>query len=126
MFGKLFGNKEEKKEVVKSKINWVLLESVAQIDEVISKSQNELVGVFKHSTRCSISRTTLKRFEQNFPENANITMYYIDLLNFREVSNEVGIRFQVIHQSPQLLVIDKGNAIRHASHYDILELSLER
>ncbi len=35
-------------------------------------------------------------------------LYYLDLHSNREVSNETGYKFQVMHQSPQLLVIRNG------------------
>jgi bacillithiol system protein YtxJ len=47
-------------------------------------------------------------------------------LSYREVSNEIGYKFQVIHQSPQLLVIKNGVAVAHASHGAINELDLEK
>ena len=37
----------------------------------------------------------------------DLDLYYLDLLNYRDVSNEVGYKFQVMHQSPQMLVIKK-------------------
>lgn len=126
MFKNIFGkNKEEteKKEEFKSNINWIPLTSIEEINKIKEASKSEHIGVFKHSTRCSISKTVLKRFEENFPEHLNITMYYIDLLNYREVSSEIGFAFQVIHQSPQFLLIRDENAIADASHYDILDIN---
>lgn len=128
MFKNIFGKgkaKPEKKEV-KSKINWIPLTSLAEIKKIKEDSKDKHIGIFKHSTRCVISTTTLKRFQGNFPEGLDITMYYIDLLNNREVSAEVGYEFQVIHQSPQLLIIKDGRAISHASHYDIAEMDLNQ
>ena len=126
MFKNIFGknkDKSEQKEEIVSKINWKPLTSIEEINKIKAASKNEYIGVFKHSTRCSISRTVLKRFEDSFPESLNITMYYIDLLNYREVSSEIGLAFQVIHQSPQFLLIRDENAIAHASHYDILDIN---
>ena len=39
-----------------------------------------------------------------------------DLLQFRHISNEIAQRFQVEHQSPQLLVLDNEKVIGHTSH----------
>ena len=55
---------------------------------------------------------------------SNLKVYYLDLLNFRELSNEVGYKYQILHESPQLLVIKKGIAVTHSSHYDIAALDL--
>jgi len=53
-------------------------------------------------------------------------LYYLDLLNFREVSNEVGYKFQVMHQSPQLLVIKNGVVVAHESHGAINDMDLSK
>jgi len=86
-----------------------------------------MVAVFKHSTRCSISRGVVKQFENSFDEDlSTLKIYYLDLLSFREISNEVGYQFQVLHQSPQLLVIKNEVAVTHASHYDIMSIDLKQ
>jgi bacillithiol system protein YtxJ len=47
-------------------------------------------------------------------------------LNYRNISDEVGHTFQVMHQSPQLLVIRNGVSVHNASHYDITQIDLAR
>ena len=56
----------------------------------------------------------------------NIKVYYLDLLNYRDVSDEVGYLFQVMHQSPQLLVIRNEVAVFNASHYDITTMNIQQ
>jgi bacillithiol system protein YtxJ len=55
-----------------------------------------------------------------------ITPYFLDLLNHRDVSNEIANRFDVFHQSPQILLIKNGKAIFSTSHDDIDAKFLER
>jgi len=65
-------------------------------------------------------------FKETFDlEKEQADFYYLDLLSYRSVSNEVGIKFQVIHQSPQLLVIKNGVVVASASHGAISDLVLE-
>ncbi|MBS3992630.1 MAG: bacillithiol system redox-active protein YtxJ [Bacteroidetes bacterium] len=100
---------------------WIALTTVNQLDE-IQKNKNEVCAIFKHSTRCGISRSVLSKYEKSKIGNLEgIKYYYLDLLNYRELSNEIASRFKVIHQSPQLLIIEKGVVVEHASHYEILE-----
>ena len=40
----------------------------------------------------------------------------MDLLNYREVSNQIATLFEVEHQSPQVLLIKDGACVYHASH----------
>lgn len=116
---------EENKEVI-SNINWIPLKSLEQLEEVNQISKQETVLIFKHSTRCGISKMVIKMFEKQFDESmSNLKVYYLDLLNYRELSNEVGYKYQVLHQSPQLLVIKNGIALESASHYDITTINLK-
>ncbi|TYP98872.1 bacillithiol system protein YtxJ [Tenacibaculum adriaticum] len=129
IFENIFGktsNSSENKEHEESKIKWIPLTSIQQIKEIKNLSKTNLVGIFKHSTRCVISRTVLDRFQQVFPENNSIKMYYLDLLNYRDVSNEIEVAFQVLHQSPQFLLIKEENPILHASHYDITQINFQK
>jgi bacillithiol system protein YtxJ len=56
----------------------------------------------------------------------DLKVYYLDLLSFRNISDEVGYAFQVMHQSPQLLVIKNGVAVANASHYEITTLDIQK
>ena len=69
----------------------------------------------------------IRQFEKKFDENMqNAKVYYLDLLSYRTISNEVGYTFQVLHQSPQLLVIKNETAVGKASHYDINAVNLQQ
>jgi bacillithiol system protein YtxJ len=102
-------------------MNWNKLTSEAQIDQVIAASEEKPVLLFKHSTRCSISSMSLDRLLRNWKEedSERITPYYLDLIAFRSVSNLVAERFGIPHESPQVLLIQKGKVTYHESHYGI-------
>jgi bacillithiol system protein YtxJ len=118
IFNSLFGSSEEKK-VTESKINWIPLQFVRQLDEMVAVSGQKPAVIFKHSTRCSISRFALKQFENEFALEDKVDAYFLDLIEYRDVSNEIANRFQVVHQSPQLLLIKNGQSVYDASHSDI-------
>lgn len=118
LFNSLFGSSEEKKER-ESKINWIPLQHVGQLDEMVAFSEQKPALIFKHSTRCSISRFALKQFENEYALEDRIDAYFLDLLEYRDISNEIANRFQVTHQSPQLLLIKNGQSVYDASHSDI-------
>jgi bacillithiol system protein YtxJ len=50
--------------------------------------------------------------------------HYLDLLNHRDISNAIAERFDVVHQSPQVVLIKDGKVIDHASHEGINALEL--
>jgi bacillithiol system protein YtxJ len=118
IFNSLFGSSEEKK-VTESKINWIPLQFVGQLDEIAALSEEKPAVIFKHSTRCSISRFALKQFENEYALEDKVDAYFLDLIEYRDVSNEIANRFQVVHQSPQLLLIKNGQSVYDASHSDI-------
>jgi bacillithiol system protein YtxJ len=117
----LFNSNKPQKEPQKG-FSWKPLTSVFQLDEIVEFSKTKTIVLFKHSTRCGISRMVLSRFEESLADNQKEVVFcFLDLLSFRDVSDEVAARFQVLHQSPQLLVIKNGSCVAHGSHYEILE-----
>jgi len=117
LFKSLFGDSIE--EATNSKLDWKPLIDIGQLDEIVDLSNEKPVAIFKHSTRCNISRMALKQFENEFNLQDKIDIYFLDLLSYREISNEIANRFNVMHQSPQILLIKNGKAIYHDSHSDI-------
>ncbi len=126
IFKQLFSSSNQDKEPQKQ-LPWIPLITIDQLDSLVEQSKTKPVVIFKHSTRCGISSMTMRQFESNYavPENT-IALYYLDLIANREISNEVAIRFQVIHQSPQMLIIQNGTTVHSASHYEIQPSSIER
>ena len=71
------------------------------------------------------------RLERGWNINDNdIEMYYLDLLNYRNISDKIASAFNVEHQSPQLIVLSEGDVLYHASHGEIdagiLKKSIEK
>jgi bacillithiol system protein YtxJ len=125
LFNSIFGSSDEKKEKL-SNVNWIPLQLMGQLDEIIALSKEKPVLIFKHSTRCSISRFALKQFENEFDLQNQIDAYFLDLLEFRAISNEIASRFGIMHQSPQLLLIKEGKVLYDASHSDIQANELKK
>ena len=121
VFSNLFGS-SEKQNNSNSRINWISLTDLGQLNEIITLSNEKPVVIFKHSTRCIVSRTALKQFENEFDVEtfqSNVFTYFLDLIVHRDISNEIASRFGVYHQSPQLLLIKDGKSVYDVSHNDI-------
>jgi|TARA_B110000495_G_scaffold113202_1_gene97941 bacillithiol system protein YtxJ len=102
------------------RINWKTLELENQLTEFIELSKSKPIAMFKHSTRCSLSSVVKSRLERAWNINDNdIDMYYLDLLNYRNISNKIVSLFAIEHQSPQLIVLHQGKVLYHASHGEI-------
>ncbi len=123
MFKKLFGSSEPKEEKI---MPWLPLSTIDQLETIADQSKTKTQLIFKHSTRCGISRMVMNQFVSAYDLDVNADLHYLDLLNYRDVSNEVGYKFQVMvmHQSPQLLVLRNGVVVAHASHGAINEMDL--
>ena len=96
-------------------MNWIQLESAEQLNQI--KQQQGYSLIFKHSTRCSISMMAKRRFELDWEDlPADMPLYFLDLIRYRDISNQVAQIFQVHHESPQLLLIKDGECILDQSH----------
>lgn len=99
-------------------MQWKNITDISQINDI--KDQKGYSLIFKHSTRCSVSMMAKRRFEMDWdviPEDTSL--YFLDLISFRPISAEIAEKFQVHHESPQILVIKDGDCILDASHGDI-------
>jgi bacillithiol system protein YtxJ len=96
---------------------WTPLNSLEKWEEILVRSHDEPQLVFKHSTRCGISRMVLRNFESEWKGAA--ACHYLDLLACREVSDKIARDTGVQHQSPQVLLIYKAKSVLDASHQSI-------
>lgn len=121
LFDKVFKSQRgiSKEEI--TEIPWHPLTDNRQIHEFKEESVEKLIVVFKHSTRCGISRMVLSNFEKEFDleKEEGIKLYFLDLIANRDISNEVANHFDVQHESPQLLVIKDQKVVHHSSHHSI-------
>ena len=102
-------------------MNWNALEELNQLPDLIKESNEKKILIFKHSTRCSISRAALDRLERNWDDTEidEVKPYFLDLLANRSLSNTIAEQFNVEHQSPQVLIISQGKSVFDRSHFDI-------
>ncbi len=101
-------------------INWNKITDIAQLDAIAERSNTVSCLIFKHSTTCSISAMAKARLDRNWDFDAtDIEPYYLDLLSFRPISAAIATRFDVHHESPQVLLIRNGECVYDASHLDI-------
>ena len=115
IFKNIFGTSET--EISKTNnINWIQITHLGQLAEIQELSFNKPTIIFKHSTTCSISRMALKNFEREYDLQDQVEAYFLDLLNFRAISNEIALKFDVKHESPQLLLIKNGISVYDVSH----------
>ncbi len=117
IINKIFGGSAEEKQ---SPEFWNHINSEADLEKAVEESHIKKVAIFKHSTRCFISKTVLKNFEREVAaSDKDVSFYFLDLLAHRNLSNKIADDLGVQHQSPQLIVLENGNAVKNASHQSI-------
>ena len=108
-------------------MNWRNLETPETLEDIKTLSNEKEVVIFKHSTRCFISKMVKSKFERKISNSeTEAEFFYLDLIRYRNISNEIASTFEVTHQSPQVIVVKDGRAVANASHYDIItDISIE-
>lgn len=125
LLNNLFGSKNNSEKKEEQPLPWIPLVNVAQLADIVKISFEKPQIIFKHSTTCGISRMALKRFTSDYAiPDERLDLYFLDLKSYRQVSDEVAHKFNVVHESPQLLIVKNGAVVAHASHYGIAELDL--
>ena len=77
-FNKIFGGSDDEKSETTF---WNYIESEEELNKAIEKSFEKKVAIFKHSTRCHISKTVLRNFESEVQNtDINVEYYFLDLL----------------------------------------------
>jgi len=113
----MFWKSKKTKEV---NINWERLTETSQLDEIVEESKTQPVLIYKHSTRCGISSMAMDRLERSWDESGEaIKPYYLDLISYRNISDQVAEKFRVYHQSPQVILIKDGQVVYDDSHMSI-------
>ena len=98
-------------------MSWIQLDNLSGIDSIKDASNSKPQVIFKHSTRCGISASAKRRMDgglENLSEQFDV--HFLDLISYRDVSNEIASTFGVRHQSPQVLLIHQGESVYDASH----------
>lgn len=71
--------------------------------------------VYKHSPTCSLCGWSQHVLGRMASEDG-VTLELVDVLGQRRLSEAIEERFGVRHESPQILIIEDGQVIWHASH----------
>jgi bacillithiol system protein YtxJ len=99
-------------------MNWIDLTELSQLDAIEQKSHSNPQLIFKHSTRCNISVTAKNKLDK-VADQGNIDAYFLDLLKYRAISNAIAEKFNVFHESPQVILVVNGECVYDESHMAI-------
>jgi len=107
---------------------WKELTSLHEWQEVFNESTDKPILVLKHSTTCPISAGAWREFQSYLNGNANDTAEYVmvKVIESRPVSNQITADLNVVHKSPQLILIRNKEAIWNTSHWHITEDNIRK
>jgi len=88
----------------------------ADLDEALKA---DVAVLFKHSTRCPISARAKEEVEEFMRQRSGVPVYLVDVLAQRPLSQRVTADLGIRHESPQVIVLQRGKPIWHASHRDV-------
>ncbi|MEJ7861014.1 MAG: bacillithiol system redox-active protein YtxJ [Pyrinomonadaceae bacterium] len=103
------------------KANFIKLDTIEKLEQLFSKSVENPIVLFKHSTTCPISAGVYQEIS-----NADADIHLVIIQNSRDVSNAIAKKTGVRHESPQAIVVKNGKVVYQASHYDVTASDVEK
>ena len=101
------------------------MHELKNVDDLKKPFAAPLAILFKHSTQCSISEAAYKEMEKFASVHKHAPLHLIQVLEHPAVSDEVAKRTKIEHESPQIIVLESGVPVWHASHYNVTAADLE-
>ena len=103
-----------------------MYQTIKDIEQVIRESEGKRVLVFKHSSTCPISASAKRQVDSFLEKNHGIPAYLLVVQKERPLSNELEKRLEVVHESPQLLILKDGRAEVVLNHYEISQETIAK
>lgn len=97
------------------------IDTVPGLLQMFSKASKGAALIFKHSTTCPISGAANERVTK-FIEAQGASapdFYMVRVIESRDLSIRIAERFEVTHESPQIILVKEGKAVWSTSHEDI-------
>lgn len=105
---------------------YIELTDVEKLEKTLADNQDHLLLLFKHSTRCPVSKKAFNEFKSFLltEEGSDLPAFMVRVIQNRPVSNAIAERFGIEHASPQAILLKNGEVCWHASHSRIKSAAL--
>ncbi len=101
-------------------MHWEKIESQEKLKEVYSLSRKERVLIFKFTPGCPIDIVVKLLFEREWNRNLmNMNIYSVNPEINKDISVQISEQYNIIHHSPQCLIIENGKCIYSRSNGNI-------
>lgn len=99
-----------------------IMKSPAELETALEASQEKPIVIFKHSASCPFS--AMAQFEVANAKH-DLDIYGLVVQYVPDLSKEVAEKLAVEHQSPQAIIVFKGEAKGHFWRSEIKEMKLK-
>jgi bacillithiol system protein YtxJ len=103
------------------------LTTPAEVEDLLEKSRQSPVWIFKHSLTCGTSASAWSQYQSFVAGRPDDDTVYalIEVQRARPASDTLAEKTGVRHESPQVFLLRDGQAAWHASHWKIKKETLE-
>lgn len=92
----------------------------AELEEAIASSKERPVLFFKHSQTCGLSAQAFDELDAWLAEATDEPhVYIVTVQTHRHLSNALVSRFNVRHETPQVLLVRDGVCTWHGAHFRV-------
>lgn len=95
-----------------------------ELDALVSAEQP--LVIFKHSATCGVSQSVKRRYDAFVQAHPQVATRLVVVQHERALSDALEDRLRVRHESPQAIVVQRGQVLWHASHGGITADGLAR
>ena len=100
-------------------IEWETVQNKDDFLQLENRYPDKWLLFFKHSTTCGLSSMALRQLQASWRPIDQLIPFKIHVQEHRHISNLIEHHFSILHESPQVLLIEQGKCIYHASHWQI-------
>jgi bacillithiol system protein YtxJ len=93
---------------------FIEIADVTSLDEFLANSNGSSSILFKHSNTCGVSARAYREMS-----SLSHPVGLVTVQKARDVSNEIEKRWQVAHETPQVLIVRDGKVVWDASHFQV-------
>ncbi len=94
--------------------------TTTHLSEILDASQREPIIIFKYSSECGTSSELKEKFDEAISKNKlNYSVYMVVVQDHPVLSNKIAEMFDITHESPQIIILNKGKVTYTAHHRNI-------
>ena len=92
------------------------MQTIEVTEDLSTMLAGERAILFKHSSRCELSAWARRHVEKFVATCPSANVFMINVIENRSMSSEAENRLGVRHETPQVILVEGGQAVRQASH----------